>query len=64
MAGKVKPKLKLVRKDEWARCKRCNRVLRNEDAIARGYGPVCFRKTTAAVHKELEEAGQIRMEGI
>ena len=29
-----------------ARCRKCKRRLTNSDAIAAGYGPVCFRNLT------------------
>ena len=31
------------KKEKFARCKKCNRILKNQIAIDRGYGSGCFK---------------------
>ena len=45
--------------DEIHRCGRCDRKLRNPEAIERGFGKTCYKKVQAArAQAELEKSQQ------
>lgn len=38
--------------EKFIRCKRCNRILKSNDAQARGYGIHCYKKFISETKKE------------
>lgn len=42
----------MVEPEKFIRCKRCNRLLKNDEAQVRGYGIHCYKKVLSENKKE------------